>query len=482
MLRKSSWIEGGNPFGWVLMATMTIRLVTLGLYPLMDTTEARYAEMARKMVETGNWLTPQFEYGVPFWGKPPLSIWLTAGSFKWLGINEFSSRLPSLFVTILIIGLTFHLAYHQRGTRFAIAASTILATTGLVFILAGAVLMDPVMALGTTLVMVGFWRVVNDDERVWGYLFFLGLAIGLLAKGPVAVVLVVIPISLWVIVEKKWALLKRLPITAGMVLLLALVLPWYLLAERATPGFLEYFFIGEHWRRFIDPGWTGDLYGKAHQQPFGMIWLQWIVVALPWSLVLLAGGVRAVWNKGLRSLAIIRSGWPFFLLLWCITPMLFFTFSSNILSTYVLPGMPAMALLLAELWQNNRSPKKSIAGLAAIGLAVPVLCLIAVIFYLPSHGAWKSEKYLIDQYHRLNSSGDSRLIYVGKRPFSAEFYSSGKALNISDSEEMIQSLEKGNEDFFVLRTRTAETLPKAVHMQLEPMGTFGRSVLLKARK
>ncbi|NMS31044.1 ArnT family glycosyltransferase, partial [Vibrio parahaemolyticus] len=80
---------------WLLLAfALLLRLISLAAYPLMDTTEARYGEMARLMVETGNWLTPQFDYGVPFWGKPPLFTWMSAYGIELFGLNEFAVRAP----------------------------------------------------------------------------------------------------------------------------------------------------------------------------------------------------------------------------------------------------------------------------------------------------------------------------------------------------------------------------------------------------
>lgn len=80
---------------WVLGSILLLRLVGLGIYPLMDTSEARYAEMARKMVELNDWITPMFDYGVPFWGKPPLSFWTQAASMTVFGVNEFAARFPA---------------------------------------------------------------------------------------------------------------------------------------------------------------------------------------------------------------------------------------------------------------------------------------------------------------------------------------------------------------------------------------------------
>jgi 4-amino-4-deoxy-L-arabinose transferase-like glycosyltransferase len=84
----------------IFLTAVAVRLLTLSAYPLYDTTEARYAEIARVMLATDNWVTPQIEPGEPFWAKPPLSIWATALSFSVLGINEFAARLPSLLFTL----------------------------------------------------------------------------------------------------------------------------------------------------------------------------------------------------------------------------------------------------------------------------------------------------------------------------------------------------------------------------------------------
>ena len=97
-----------------------VRLATLGAYPLMDSTESRYAEIARKMLETGNWLTPQFDYGVPFWGKPPLSTWLSAAAMAVLGVGEFAARLPSFLLALACgvpVGAACRAARRPRPAR-----------------------------------------------------------------------------------------------------------------------------------------------------------------------------------------------------------------------------------------------------------------------------------------------------------------------------------------------------------------------------
>lgn len=212
------------------IGTVLVRLLTLGVYPLMDTTEARYGEMARIMYETGNWITPMFDYNVPFWGKPPLFTWLSAAGFEWLGVSEFAARMPHWVVGIMILVLTWILAAKVRGRDEAWLATGILATTTAFIVIAGAVMTDTALTLGVTLSMVGFWLSWEKQSRFWGYLFFVGLAIGMLAKGPLTMVLVGISLTLWLAQDQRW---KRIPTC----------LPWV----KGTLLFLAISLLGMYW-------------------------------------------------------------------------------------------------------------------------------------------------------------------------------------------------------------------------------------------
>jgi 4-amino-4-deoxy-L-arabinose transferase-like glycosyltransferase len=470
-----------SPFAVVLLIALAIRLATLGAYPVVDLTDARYAEMARKMLETGNWLMPQFHYGVPFWGKPPLSIWLTAVSLKVFGVNAFGAHFPSFLVVLATAALVFYLARRRRDSEYAWTASAIFASTAATFILAGAVLMDPALTLGITLSMVSFWFAITEAERLWGYLFFVGLAFGVMAKGPVAVVHVGIPIFIWVLMRRQWsACWQRLPVITGTILLLALTVPWFVLAERATPGYLDYFIIGEHFKKFTVPGWSGDLYGHPHRRVHGSIWLDWVGFALPWSVLLIGMAVRSIRSKRQSLLAITRTDWQLYLLLWMISPMLFFMFSSNILWTYIYPGVPGLALLLAEFWQDRRSHKTTRLRAGAC-LIVPLSFLAVVTFVFPKQAPMRTEKFLVERYQQLDPQRTSHLIYIGERPFSAQFYMQGRALRIDGPEQLPQALATSKRDFFAVPVGSFEKLPDAVRVQLDPIGTYGRYELVRAR-
>ncbi len=470
----------------IILSTTLIRLLTLGAYPLTDRTEARYGEIARKMAETGDWITPQIEYGVPFWGKPPLSTWLTAGSYKLFDVNDFSARLSSFVLIFLAVSLVYVLA-KRRSVDRALISSMILATTLGFFVSSGAVMTDPALVFGTTLSMVGFWKAFHSSiypNRLWGYLLFVGLAIGLLAKGPVSIVLIVLPIVIWLLWQKKlgdaW---RSIPWLSGTGLMLFIALPWYFLAEAKTPGFINYFIVGEHWKRFTESGWTGDLYGSGHAHPYGTIWLYWLLAAFPWSLLCITLVVKTLFNRAPLKFASLEHNreWITYLLVWAITPMIFFTFSSNILWTYVLPGLPAFTLLMAEFFFLCFPSKKTSKQVILIGLVVPLIFLLGfpAVVNLANKN---SQKYVISQYQELCGGSNCQLAYYFEMPYSAEFYSGGKAIEVRDMNHTTQLLEDSNQDriFFVVRTREIGDFSKEFGIQIDELSEYNGYTLLRA--
>ncbi len=416
----------------LLVFALLLRLVSLATYPLMDTTEARYGEMARLMVETGNWLTPQFDYGIPFWGKPPLFTWMSAYGIQLFGLSEFAVRSPHWLAGVIIIGLIAYMA--NRAGLSSLISALVLSTCGIFSIAAGAVMTDMALTLAMTIAMIGFyycWQGKNKYHKAWGYISFFGLACGLLAKGPVAIVMVGTAVFPWLVIQHGLigsfkVLWKRFPIISGLALMLAIAIPWYVMAEIETPGFINYFIIGEHFNRFIVSGWQGDLYGSAHDQPRGMIWVFWLQSAAPWSIVL----PILVWKrrKLLKAGSMNHRGLFSFLLLWLISPMLLFTLSGNVLPTYVLPGVPALGLLIAILVN-----KQDIAWFTSTAAVLPVFLMIAMLVL--NMGAAESHS---DRVIFAHIADQIPVYYVGKRPFSGQFYSHGRAIKLGSTQELIK--------------------------------------------
>jgi 4-amino-4-deoxy-L-arabinose transferase-like glycosyltransferase len=338
---------------WFLLSLiLALRLLIMWILPVLDTSEARYAEISRLMLQSGDWLMPQFREGVPFWGKPPLFAWLTAGSFSLFGFSEFSARLPHFLLGIITLWLVFLMSANQTSETRKVLGLVILASTPLFFTSSGTVMTESGLLFATTLSMSGYWLCINTGNRWWGLAFFAGLGFGMLAKGPVAVAMILLPLAAWWVTDRRRSglPLMSLPWLTGIPLALIITVPWYVAAEQHSPGFLEYFLLGEHLLRFIQPGWSGDMYGNAHREALGMVWLWWYQAAGAWGLVL----TFIVARYGFRAYSSgswhfpRTSHWQRYLLCWMLAPLVFFTFSHNILWTYVITGMPAFALLLAS--------------------------------------------------------------------------------------------------------------------------------------
>jgi 4-amino-4-deoxy-L-arabinose transferase-like glycosyltransferase len=464
---------------WALVALLAIRLLMMFWLPFIDTTEARYAEIARKMLETGDWITPQFEYGVPFWGKPPLHTWLSAAGMKVFGVNAFGARIFILFSALATLWLVFDWTRRHKGADLALVAVSLVASSLMFLGAAAFVMTDMVMTLGTTLSMMAFFNCVSGQprRRLWGHLFFVGLAIGMLAKGPTAVVLTGIPITGWLLFGNRWRLLGALPWISGLALALVLTLPWYIAAELKTPGFLRYFIIGEHIERFIIPKWQGDLYGSAHPKPKGMIWLYAIGVFLPWSLFVLG-----LLPKARRIVTAARSeatGWNGYLVFWVLSPLILFTPAANILAAYALPAIPAAGILLATAWAQGRgNPGRAARVATAAGLAfVAGIFLLGASFayFSPDTLRLRSMKVLVAEAGRTDP--EMVLTNWGSRSYSAEFYTSGKVERREGDAALAALLRNSRRDAVAVRDGGEERAAEILGDQFTRVGRFGRHTL-----
>jgi 4-amino-4-deoxy-L-arabinose transferase-like glycosyltransferase len=411
------------------------RLVSLAFYPLMDMTEARYADIARRMAASGDWVTPFLDGQRAFWGKPALSFWATAGSLNLFGVNAWSARFPHFLMGVGVAGTVW---LHARGSSRRVAWHAVVLLAGsLVFLLAaGAVMTDMALVLGTTLVMTGYWLVAGQGHPglVPRLALVAGLAIGLLAKGPLALVLCGGPIFVWTLWRGRWReAWQRVPWGWGLLAVLVLVLPWYLLAEHRSPGFLRYFIVGEHIERFLVRGWTGDLYSNAHGMPRGAIWVFVLVAALPWALVLPLG---RLFGAGLQRGSLQAGPERGYLLAWALWPCIFFSLAGNILWTYVLPALPALALLGAGWTALARDPVR-IDRLLATVLVLLALATPALLVF-----GNRSEQFdrhtlqpLVEAYQRSAGPGED-LLEVPNVSFSTDFYARGRARPLRYGEDL----------------------------------------------
>lgn len=449
----------------ILILILGVRLAGLGLYPLMDSSEARYGEIARKMIEFDDWITPMFDKGVPFWGKPPLALWSQALSMKVLGVSEFAARLPAWLFHVASCLLIVQLGSRTFEKKVGLLAAIIYSSCTSGLLMSGAVLTDPAFGLALLLAYGGFWFAMHGDRNA-AYLGFLGLGLGLLAKGPVTLVLLAIPLVAWLAFFQRWKCLRHLPWLSGLAIVALVAAPWYALAELKTPGFLDYFVFNEHWKRYVITDWTGALYGDVHSQPLGTIWLYLLGALFPWSLLL----PLLYWLRPSEK----DSGFQGYLWCWALSTPLFFTLSGNILWTYVLPALPAWALLLAA--SIGRCRRAGPVAVCAFSLVMPLLGVMLVLNGSMTLGH-QSQREIVQAWQRAKPERPGRLFYWHRRSFSAEFYSAGQARRIEELDQLPITAE-----FYLVRRLAELDTPLPRELQCTLMAQANASLLLRCRR
>ena len=429
------------------------RLLLTATIPLLDKTESRYAEIARIMQEINQWVVLQIDYGVPFWAKPPLSTWLSAGSFELFGVNEFAARFPSFILSIILIIIAGKMV-KKDGYSFYLPGF-ILLTMPEFLIHTGVVSTDTSLEFCIAIMMISFWKTMQSETKTyWNYVFFIALGFGFLAKGPLITVLTFPPLFLWCCLDFKRfkAVFSKFSIIIGILITAIIALPWYYFCEQQSPGFLDYFIVGEHYKRFLEPGWKGDLYGSGHSQPKGMIWLLMFAFMLPWIQVVF----YKLWkNKS----TIFKNSWVSFLVLWALWTPLFFTISSNILHTYLLPSAMPIMFLVVNFWEELKRKKL----LINIALFFPVVAFIAYFGLIATgklDNQMNSDKYLLENLKVTTENKEIPIYYWKAKNYSGQFYSKGKAQVIQTEQQLDSVLTLNKKLFFVIQTKEQKEISK----------------------
>lgn len=455
-----------SPYGLIFILLAGLRLFFNALIPLTDKTEARYGEVARLMAETGNWIVPQIDYGIPFWAKPPLSTWLSAGSISLFGDSEFGLRLPYWIVAVLIAFLMIPYG-HQKKIN-GLIPGIILFTLPEFFLHAGVLSTDMMLSFSVAITMIGFWEFLHSEKNIIpGLLFFGGIGLGLLAKGPIIGVLSFPPLLIWCILHRiSFKRIFKMPWLWGVILALLIALPWYLLMEKKSPGFINYFLFGEHFLRFIDSSWSGDKYGFPKQQPLGIIWTFLFVGTLPWFFILfgqLKQGFRKIWNDP----------WQLFLWLWILWTPFFFTFSKSLIHTYTLPVMIPIALLITHNWPTYKRKKTTLL----VALALPIL-LFCAYFLEPTQNILSdsTDKNLV-----LHPEVDPSKLYAFPfKSYSSQFYSKGK-INVIPPDMLEKMVEDSVNFSIIIKNIGLKDLSPKVVKKLHPLIERGKDGLYKLK-
>ncbi len=328
---------------YALLAAI-LYLPGLGRPALWEPDEGRYAEIAREMVVSGDYVTPRDDFELYF-EKPPLVYWANAASIKIFGANEFAVRLPAALFSIGQIVITAALADEMIGATAGFFAALVLALSPLFFGFARFATLDPALAFFLTAALGAFYIAARDDSfsqpsaRRWMLISAAMLAMGTLAKGPIALLLGGAIAVTWLAFEHRLRQVAQMPLTWCAVIYAAIVLPWFILMEARNPGFLRFFFIHEHLERYVSSSEHG--WGPWFFIPIviGGAWPWIFFVPLGWSAMhteshIADSEVPSDQGSAARFLAI-----------WFIVVFVFFSIPRSKLGSYILPAMPPLAIV-----------------------------------------------------------------------------------------------------------------------------------------
>jgi len=358
----------------------------------MDDVDAVQAQIARNMLESGDWVTARLD-GVAYLEKSPLIYWIMAGSYKIFGVHDWAARLPLALINIALCWVTARFALWAFGRRAAIYAGTILATCVGIFLFTRILIPDAALTLTITLALWSMLRLPEQEERrpfFWFLILYISLACGLLLKGLVAAVFPVAIGGIYLAVTRQTSLrelVRRLRPLSGVAIVLAIGAPWHVLATlrnqpyfdwtmHSSPGeyhgFFWFYFLNEHLFRFLNMRYPRD-YNTVPRVWFWLLHFAWL---FPFSLTL-PMALRRGYVK--RADATTREARTRVLaLVWILFILCFFTLSTT-QEYYSLPIYPALAMLLgSHLATRKRYPKVARVVLAG----VLGLCLAVVVFLL----------------------------------------------------------------------------------------------------
>ena len=314
----------------------------LGRWPLIEPDEGRYSEIPREMLERGDFITPLLNY-VKYFEKPPLHYWLNALSFSLFGQNEFAARFAGTLCGLLTVLFTYWLGRRLFERRVGLMAALIIGSSGGFLVQARINITDMTLTFCLTLCLGSFLLAIRDEgpkKGLYYYLGYAGAALAVLAKGLIGIVFPGGIIFLFLLCRKRWRLLAEMRLVSGTILFLLIAAPWFILVSLRNPEFAQFFFIHEHFERFLT---------KVHRryQPVWFFLPVLLGTMLPWSFFI-PEALRRAWRERRSD----QGDTLAYLAIWALLIFAFFSKSSSKLVPYILPIFPPLALLIAWRWQK----------------------------------------------------------------------------------------------------------------------------------
>jgi len=385
MLRPESPATAARHHSWsrdlILLAAIFALLfgLRLGSPPLANPDEGRYAEVPREMVASGDWVTPRLD-GVVYFEKPPLMYWAVAVCLEAFGPSEWSMRLaPALFALGGVL-LTYAAGRRLLGRDGGLAAAIVLGSSLLYFALGRILILDMAVSVLMTATLFCFILGVREAagrRRRW---FFYGLyasaALATLTKGLIGFLLPGLVMFLWLLIFNQWKRLRPLYLPTGLLLFLAIAVPWHVLAELRHPGWAHFYFIHEHWERY-----TTTTHGRY--EPFWYFIPVVIFGFFPWTGFLWPA-LRREFARGVAERNEKADAW--FLVTWAVVIFVFYSASQSKLIPYILPVFPPLAVLIGGWLGDAQAAREAVRkmrnGLGFFAFCCGVLGAAMVVIVL----------------------------------------------------------------------------------------------------
>ena len=363
-------------------------LYGLGQFGLIGADEPRYAQVAHEMLERHDLITPVLG-GRPWLEKPPLYYWQAMLAYAIFGVSDWAARLPSaLDASLLVLAVYFFLRRFRPG--FELDGALITASSAGIVGYARAASTDMALAAAFTIGMLGWWAWRESGKRIYLAVLYGFMALGMLAKGPVAPFLAVVVIVLYASAVREWRLILTSLWLPGIILFCAIAFPWYVAVQTRNPEFFREFIVQQNLGRFSE-----NLY--HHSEPF---WYYLPVTALalsPWTIFVIAALVQAVrlgWAERRTGDAVSLESekqFSIFAGCWLIVPVVFFSISQSKLPGYILPAIPAGALLLVTYLRQYLEHSESepaamwLVLLHALLAAAPIVPALLIAYLITQH-------------------------------------------------------------------------------------------------
>jgi 4-amino-4-deoxy-L-arabinose transferase-like glycosyltransferase len=357
----------------------------LGQFGLIGADEPRYAQVAREMLERSDWITPVLG-GQAWLEKPPLYYWQAMLAYSVFGVSDAAARVPAAIdATLLVVAVYLFFRRFRRGVE--VDAALITASCAGIIGYARAASMDMALAAAFSIGMLAWWAWRETEKRSYLALFYSFMALGMLAKGPVAPVLAAGVIVLFTLGTREYRLVLKTLWLPGVLLFCTIALPWYGAVQLRNPQFFREFILQHNLARF-----SSDLY--HHRQPFWYYLPVTAIAFLPWTVFVITAMVQPlrIWwaeRKTISPEPDLEWQFSLFACCWLVVPVVFFSVSQSKLPGYILPSIPAGAVLLAlylrQQLADEENVSKALAVLHALVAAAPIVPSLLMAYIVVEH-------------------------------------------------------------------------------------------------